>query len=225
MFNSSAGLGRVVGRAGAVASAVALLGLGMAAPAQANDALPIDSPAGTLKPAGDIPPSFGDPLTTQVCGVSGTGLTGPGILECNQRFEQGAIFWNELSGMHRVHGGIYEAWVAESALPQRGTIPVSQLQPTTDEIPVANGVQQHFSYVDQGRVIYFWSSETGAQFVDVDTAAGQYFVTMGGPEAFGFPVGQVGVNADGTSVLKTSQGTVTAGFDSVGQPTGSFTQG
>lgn len=209
--------------AGAVAGVATLLGFGLFAPAQATVTdIPLDSPVGSLQPAGDVPPSFGDPLTTQLCGVSGDGISGAGYLECQQKFQKGAIFWNELTGAHLVQGAIYQAWSEESAKTARGVTSVSELQPTTNEVPVANGVEQHFSFADQGRVVYFWSSESGAHFVDVDTSAGQFFINGGGAEAFGFPVGEVAVNPDGTSTLQTTTGMVTAHFDASGQFAGAF---
>ena len=63
MFTST----RFAQRAGAVAGVATLLGFGLVAPAQAAPEAPVDSPAGSLQPAGDVPPTFGDPLTTQLC--------------------------------------------------------------------------------------------------------------------------------------------------------------
>ena len=219
MFTSA----RFAHRAGAVAGVATLLGFGLVAPAQAAPEAPVDSPAGSLQPAGDVPPTFGDPLTTQLCGVSGDCLATSGYLECHQLFQSGAVFWNELMGAHQVQGAIYQAWVNEDSQPARGVAPVNQLQPTTNEIPVADGVQQSFSYADQGRVVYFWSPQTGAHFVDADTAAGQYFLNNGGAEALGFPTGEVVTAADGSSVLQTSAGTIQADFGANGESAGSFT--
>ena len=100
---------------------------------------------------------------------------------------------------------------------------MNQLQPTTNEIPVVDGVQQSFSYADQGRVVYFWSPQTGAHFVDADTAAGQYFLNNGGAETLGFPTGEVVTAADGSSVLQTSAGTIQANFGANGESAGNFT--
>lgn len=215
-------------RAGIVAGTVALLGMGAVAPAQATTAQVASAPAagfstGSLLPAGDVPPSFGAPLTNQLCGVAGDGTTTDNFLECHQYFSNGAIFWNELMGAHQVHGAIYQAWTNENSVPARGAVAVNGLQPVTNEVSVTNGVQQSFSLADQGRVNYFWSAETGAHYVDLDTAAGQYFMNSGGATTLGFPTGEVVVNADGTSSLQTATGTVQASFGNDGMATGTFT--
>lgn len=215
-------------RAGIVAGTVALLGMGAVAPAQAATAQVATAPTagsstGSLLPAGDVPPSFGAPLTNQLCGVAGDGVTTTdNFLECHQYFSNGAIFWNELMGVHQVHGAIYQAWANENSVPARGAVAVNGLQPVTNEVPVANGVQQSFALSEQGRVNYFWSAETGAHYVDLDTAAGQYFTNNGGAAALGFPTGEVVVNADGTSSLQTTAGTVQAGFGNDGMAAGTF---
>ncbi|MDO4915988.1 MAG: hypothetical protein Q3974_00025 [Rothia sp. (in: high G+C Gram-positive bacteria)] len=223
MFTSS-----LARRAGVVAGTVAVLGLGAVAPAQAAVTQVTTTPtvgfsAGSLQPAGDVPPSFGAPLTNQLCGVAGDGVTTTdNFLECHQYFSNGAIFWNELIGAHQVHGAIFQAWVNENSVPARGAIAVKGLQPVTNEIPVANGVQQSFSLSGEGRVNYFWSVETGAHYVDLDTAAGQYFMNNGGVVAFGFPTSEVVVNTDGTTFLQTTSGIVKADFGTDGVATGSY---
>ncbi|GGH65506.1 LGFP repeat-containing protein [Rothia aerolata] len=164
---------------------------------------------------------IGSPISDELCGVSGTGVTAtgavnPGSLECFQTFETGMITWNGLTEAHVLKGAIYQAWLANPApLAAGGT--VNTTQPITDEQPVAGGVQQFFAVANGGNGVYYWSAKTGAFFVDTGTAAGQYYVNNGGPATFGFPVSDVHTYNNGSSYLNTETGSITAHFDAQGQ--------
>ncbi|QRZ61681.1 LGFP repeat-containing protein [Rothia sp. ZJ932] len=128
-----------------------------------------------------------------------------------QPFDGGVHVRHDFLGTHTVRGGIFAAWHTNHSLTARGASQVSDLMPTTNETPIAGGFQQAFGLANQGRGYYFWSEATGAHFVDLDTAAGQFYIKNGGPQELGFPTGEV-VTVDGVSVLPTQYGAFTATF-------------
>lgn len=158
---------------------------GAVAPSQAVE--PVQAPAAT------VTAQFADPGVTYA------------------PFEGGLKVTHQFLGTHTVKGGIYAHWKENNTLAARGGSSVSQLIPSTDEIPVAGGVKQAFGLAEQGRGFYFWSEKTGAHFVDVDTAVGQFYMNNGGPEELGFPVGDVATYG-GTSVLPTEYGVFVGHF-------------
>lgn len=126
-------------------------------------------------------------------------------------FEHGVHVTHDFLGTHTVHNGIYAQWSTNHTVTARGVSTVSELIPTTNETPVGKGLVQAFGLSDQGRGYYFWSETTGAHFVDADTAVGQFYLSNGGPEELGFPVGDVAVFGT-MSVLPTEYGVFTGTF-------------
>ncbi|MDO4917839.1 MAG: hypothetical protein Q3974_09540 [Rothia sp. (in: high G+C Gram-positive bacteria)] len=131
----------------------------------------------------------------------------PGFM--GQNFTQGAVFYNEVTGTHAVHGAIYDLW-------RYGTVTVGEgsalynLIPVSDEQPVGQGVRQSFAQPGLASGNVFWSEATGAHFLESGTPAGDYFNAHGAVDAFGFPVSEVQQLGE-ASVLYTEKGVLTVG--------------
>lgn len=149
--------------------------------------------------------ALGLPITDVNCSSAVPGAPA----DCQQTFTHGAIFWNELTGMKTVQGAIYNAWKDNTTPTARGAS-IGELRPVSDEVRVGIGSQQNFALPDGGRGTFF-TSPYGTFFVDVDTAAGQFYINNGGAATFGFPTGAVTVT-DGIAVLPTTEGAVQAQF-------------
>jgi uncharacterized protein with LGFP repeats len=81
-----------------------------------------------------------------------TGAIACGLLNggCVQRFDNGAIYWQQATGAHPVSGAIATSWASQGS--ERGTLGY----PTTDQYPVTNGTAQDFQ---GGRLVL--NSSTG----------------------------------------------------------------
>ncbi len=135
-----------------------------------------------------------------------------------QPIQGGAYVSNGMSS-HAVTGDIYNAWISAGYPTALSGTPVHFLLPYTDQVAVGDGVKQSFSS-PAGRGVFYSNPVAGAHFVDVDTAAGQFYENNGGAATFGFPTGEV-VQLEGQSVLPTEYGAISATFQN-GQMVGTF---
>ena len=135
-----------------------------------------------------------------------------------QPIDGGAVVSNGFSS-HAVTGDIYNAWITAGYPTALSGTPVHFLLPYTDQVAVGDGVKQSFSS-EGGRGVFYANPTAGAHFVDVDTAAGQFYEINGGATAYGFPTGEV-VQAEGQTILPTEYGAISATFQN-GQMVGTF---
>lgn len=201
---------RIFARCGSAALALGALTLTGLAPAQASEAgtaeqppLVTSSSTGTLPWAPEDYAWLGAP-TDEGFDAPGTPST-PGFM--GQNFTRGAVFYNEVTGTHAVHGAIYDLWRFGAVTVGDGSA-LYNLIPVTDEQPVGSGVRQSFAQPGLASGNVFWSEATGAHFVESGTLAGDYFNAHGAVDAFGFPVSEVQQVGD-ASVLYTEQGVLT----------------
>lgn len=201
---------RIFARCGSAALALGALTLTGLAPAQASEAgtaeqppLVTSSSTGTLPWAPEDYAWLGAP-TDEGFDAPGTPST-PGFM--GQNFTRGAVFYNEVTGTHAVHGAIYDLWRFGAVTVGDGSA-LYNLIPVTDEQPVGSGVRQSFAHPGLASGNVFWSEATGAHFVESGTLAGDYFNAHGAVDAFGFPVSEVQQVGD-ASVLYTEQGVLT----------------
>lgn len=207
MNNSSL---RIFARCGSAAVALGALALTGMAPASASTAdaaagpsIAASSSTGTLPWAPEDYAWLGTP-TDEGFIAPGTPDT-PGFM--GQNFTHGAVFYNEATGTHAVHGAIYDLWRFGVVTVGDGSA-LYNLIPVSDEQPVGSGVRQSFAQPGLASGNVFWSEATGAHFVESGTPAGDYFNAHGAVDAFGFPVSEVQQVGD-ASVLYTEQGVLT----------------
>ncbi|MGY1682447.1 hypothetical protein [Geodermatophilus sp. SYSU D01176] len=109
--------------------------------------------------------------------------------------QHGAVYWSSGTGAHVVRGWIlarYREWGAEGG--ELG-------YPTVDEAPIAGGAVTAFR-----RGSIYWSEATGARVVR--GALLERYVTAGGPQALGFPLGHDGPAAGGGAKVDLQRGSV-----------------
>lgn len=219
MNNSSL---RTFARYGSAAVALGALALTGMAPASASTAdvaagpsIAASSSSGTLPWAPEDYAWLGAPTDD---GFIAPGTpTSPGFM--GQNFTRGAVFYNEVTGTHAVHGAIYDLWRFGAVTVGDGSA-LYNLIPVSDEQPVGSGVRQSFAQPGLASGNVFWSEATGAHFVESGTPAGDYFNAHGAVDAFGFPVSEV-QQVGHASVFYTERGVLTvspsgATFSSLG---------
>lgn len=207
MNNSSL---RTFARYGSAAVALGALALTGMAPASASTAdvaagpsIAASSSSGTLPWAPEDYAWLGAPTDD---GFIAPGTpTSPGFM--GQNFTRGAVFYNEVTGTHTVHGAIYDLWRFGAVTVGDGSA-LYNLIPVSDEQPVGSGVRQSFAQPGLASGNVFWSEATGAHFVESGTPVGDYFNAHGAVDAFGFPVSEVQQVGD-ASVLYTERGVLT----------------